>query len=771
MKNTSINEKKIYKNTELPISERVKDLMKRMTLEEKIAQTISIDTTTLLIDENEETELFESGQIQNEKLKDLLVNGIGAFQLPGKHMSPEKSAVYRNILQKHIIDHTRLQIPVLSQEECLMGQLSKDSTMFPRPIGLAGTFDTELVEEIYTAIGKETNSRGGHQAFTPVLDIGRDPRWGRYEETFGEDTYLVSRMAVSVVKGLQGGSQGVEKGHIISSPKHFAGYGQCAGGRNFAPTDIPLRMFRDEILPPFKAAVMEAGAKGIMPSHSEIDGIPCHANKWLLTNVLRDEWGFDGIVISDYNDASRLDLLHHVSKDVEEAAVCALSAGLDMDIPSGSAFNSLLSAAKKSEEVVKLINQAVSRILKVKFELGLFENVYADPDEAKTLVNSKAHKTLAKKAADKTIILLKNENDLLPIEQKNIKSIAVIGPNADPVEFSYYSTRPNIGTSILNGIVGKVGNQCKVLYEKGCHITKSVKVIETETNVVSKNPTLYTLDEEIEEMKKAVEAAKKSDVAIVCIGGSPSSSREAVTLQKHYGDSATLDIVGQQNKLLEMLLETGTPTIVVLINGKPLSCGFVYDNAPAILEGWYLGQETGNAVADVLFGDVNPGGKLPVTLARSAGHLPAYYSQKPSGFLKDYLFEIEGPYFCFGHGLSYTTFEYEGLALSKSVIKIGDSVEVSVNVSNTGDRVGDEVVQMYIRDNVASVTRPKMLLKGFKRITLSPGDTKKVKFEITPDKIEFTGIDYKPTIEAGTFNIMVGTSSKKFDTVVLTVIE
>lgn len=616
-----------------------------------------------------------------------------------------------------------------------------------------------MVEEVYGAIGKETAARGGHQAFTPVLDIGRDPRWGRIEETFGEDTYLVTRMGVAVVKGLQGGANGVEPGHIVSSPKHFAGYGQCAGGRNFGPTDIPMRMFRDEILPPFAAAVMEAKAKGIMPSHSEIDGIPCHGNEWLLTDVLRGEWGFDGIVISDYDDASRLDVLHHVEEDTEGASVRALKAGLDMDIPKGSAYKALLSAAEKSEEVKTLIDRAVRRILKLKFELGLFEQIDVDPQKAADLVNCDAHKALAKRAADRTMILLKNDNNTLPLDLSSLKFVAVIGPNADPVEFSYYSTRPNVGTSILDGIRAKVGQRCQVRYEMGCHITKSANVIETETELILDNPGTYTLEEEQAEINKAVEAAKASEVAVVCIGGSPSTSREAVTLMKHYGDNAHLDMVGQQTELVRRVIETGTPTIVVFISGKPISSTYVYDHAHAVIQGWYLGQETGHAVADVLFGDVNPGGKLSVTIARSAGHLPAYYSQKPTGTLKDYIFEVEGPLFPFGYGLSYTTFELDNLTLAKPVVKMGDDVEVTVLVTNTGNRTGDEVVQLYIRDDVASVTRPQKLLKGFERVTLAPGEEKTVCFCLKPEAFMFTGRDYQPNLEKGTFTIMVGTSS------------
>lgn len=760
-----------YRDPELPAASRAADLMARMTPEEKVSQLFSVDTNSLHIEESDLSAALEAGRLLDEQLIEKLKHGIGSFQLPGKSLSPEKSALYRNLLQRHIKEHTRLQIPVLSQEECLMGQLAKGATMFPRPIGLAGTFDPGLVEEIYRAVGRETSSRGAHQAFTPVLDIGRDPRWGRIEETFGEDTCLVTRMGVSVVKGLQGGSDGVHEGHIVSSPKHFAGYGQCAGGRNFAPTDIPLRQFTDEILPPFKAAVMEAHAKGIMPSHSEIDGVPCHGNTWLLTDLLRGEWGFDGIVISDYDDASRLDILHHVEEDLTGASVRALAAGLDMDIPIGSAFHSLLDAAVRSDEVMSLIDRAVSRVLKLKFELGLFEKVLVEPEQAAVLVNCPEHRALAKRAADKTLILLKNEQELLPLDLESLTSLAVIGPNADPVEFSYYSTRPNVGVSILDGIREKVGDRCRISYEMGCHITDDSMVIETETEVVVRNPGLYTFEEEKAYIERAVAAAAGSDAAVVCIGGSPSTSREAVTLMKHYGDNAYLGLLGQQEELLRRVLETGTPTIVMIISGKPISSPYLYEHAGSVIQGWYLGQETGRSVADALFGDVNPGGKLPVTIPRSAGHLPSYYSQKPTGVLKDYIFEIEGPLFPFGFGLSYTTFRLEGLTLSKPVISMHEESLVSIDVTNTGNRTGDEVIQLYIRDDVASITRPVRLLKDFKRITLQPGEEQRVSFTLTSKLFEFTGLDYRPTIEAGTFTIMVGTSSEEYDTVTLTLTE
>ncbi len=750
----------IYKDSSKPIETRVQDLLSRMTLDEKIAQTLSINPVMLAVAPEKQAELLENGKITDENLVELMKNGMGSLQLPGKNMAPKESGMYRNILQKHLMENTRLQIPFLSQEECLNGQLAKGATMFPRPIGMAGSFDRELVQEVYSAVGNEARARGAHQAFTPVLDIGRDPRWGRIEETFGEDTYLVAQMGLSVVKGLQGGANGVKDGHIISSPKHMVGYAQGAGGRNFAPTTVSKRELHDQILPPFKTAVKEGGALGIMPSHADIDGVPCHGNHWLLTELLKEEWGFKGIVVSDYNDIERLDILHHVAQDTTQAAAMGLKAGMDMDVPAGSAFRHLAKAIECDASLIEHLDNAVARILRLKFALGLFENPYVDIDKIEDVVNCEKHIELAKKAARKVPILLKNENKTLPLQKGKTANIAVIGPTAHPVEFSYYSERPNIGVSILDGIKEKAGENCNVAYEMGCHITKNSSAMETELDAEIENPTLYSFEEEKESIEKAVEIAKNSDVAIVCLGGSPSTSREAVTLMAHYGDNAHLDLVGQQNELLRRVLQTGTPTVVVLINGKPLSCEYVYNNAHAVLECWYLGTQTGTGVADILFGDVNPSGKLPVTIARSAGHLPSYYSQKATAFLKDYLFEKEGPLFWFGYGLSYTEYDYSNLRLSSPQIKKGESITVSVDVKNTGERDGEEIVQLYVSDIQASVVRPSIELKGFEKVFIKAGETKTVVFEIKTDMFEFTGLDYKPTIESGEFKISVGKNCK-----------
>ena len=745
----------------MEIEKKVESMLNQMNLDEKIAQTRTIPTNDFILDDEEKRLMFSKGELQSERIKKALQFGLGAFQLPGKNLSIEESVQYRNILQKYLKEHTRLGIPALVHEECLNGQLAKNSTMFPKPIAMASSFNVELVEQVYDVIGKETRARGGHQAFTPVLDLGRDPRWGRIEETYGEDTCLVSEIGLAAVKGLQGGKDGVEKGHIVASPKHFAGYGQCEGGRNFAPTNLTERYLRDHVFPPFEKAILEGGALGIMPSHAEIDGVPCHGNPWLLRTVLRDEWGFEGIVVSDYGDVERLEILHHIVDNKQEAAVRGLCSGVDIDAPSGGAYSELKEIIKNNPKLEKTLDEAVRRILKLKIKLGLLDEIYVDEKHAKDIVNRDEHKGIALKIAEESVVLLENRNQTLPLYEANLKKVAVIGPTADPVEFGYYSERPNVGVSILDGIRNKAKGKFEVEYEQGCGLTREKYAMETETDVILKNPTLFTLEEEAEKIEKAVQTAKKSDVVILCLGGSPDTSREAVTLMKHYGDNATLDLVGQQNELFRRIKETGVPVVVVLINGKPFSCGMVYENADAVLEAWYLGQETGTAVANILFGDVNPSGKLPVTIVRNAGHLPGYYSQKRTGFLKEYLFEKEGPYYWFGYGLSYTKFLYQNLDVE--VVRNSDVMAyASIEVANIGEVTGKEIVQLYITDLVGSVTRPVKELKSFQKIELLPGENKKINFSITKDMLSFTGMNYDRIYEPGEFLIMIGTDCQNF---------
>lgn len=744
-----------YLNPQLPVEQRVANLLSRMTIEEKVAQTVCIwDRSGAFFDED--------GNLTDEA-KEILKHGLGQFARPSVNRTPMESAIITNTLQKYVIENTRLGIPIIFHEEGLHGHMAPGGTSFPQAIALASTWDPDLVEEIFTAVAAEIRARGSHQALTPVLGIAREPRWGRTEETYGEDPYLVSRMGVACVKGFQGKGPNIDKQHVIATPKHFAVHSQPEGGQNCAPCNFSERIIREMFLPPFEAVVTEAGAMSIMPSYNEIDGIPLHANKKLLQSILRNEWGFQGFVVSDYRGISKLQIQHHIVSNKADAAKKALEAGVDIELPQIDCYKTLIQQVKDGKVSKVDLDKAVSRILRAKFLLSLFEDPYADPDYAKRITNSKEHRELALKTARKAIILLKNEGNLLPLDRKKIKSMAVIGPNADICHLGGYSDKPDYTVSILQGIKEKVGSDIKVLFSKGCKITKSEKI---------RGVNEVELSDPIEDAKRiaeAVKVAEKCDVAIIAVGGNEQTCREGYNEQRR-GDRASLDMLGQQTELVRAIVETGTPTVVFLINGRPLSINYIAENVPTVFEGWYLGQETGTAVADVLFGNYNPGGKLPITFPRSVGILPAYYNKKPS-VDRSFLFTNKEPLFPFGHGLSYTTFIYENLNVSPNRIRPPGKAVVSVDITNTGRITGDEVIQMYIRDVVSSVTRPVKELKDFKRITLKPGETKTVNFTIIPDKLSFLDENMNNVVEPGMFDIMVGSSSTDVMTVSFEVVD
>jgi beta-glucosidase len=573
---------------------------------------------------------------------------------------------------------------------------------------------------------------------------------------------LVSRMAVAIIKALQGSGPGVDGDHIIATAKHFAAHGQPEGGTNIAPANYSERVLREFFLPSFEAAVKEAGVMSVMASYNEIDGVPAHANKWLLEKVLREEWGFKGYIVSDYYGIAQLESLHHVAAGKAEAARLALEAGVDLDLPDPDCFPVLVQLVKEGMVAEATIDRAVARNLRAKFLLGLFENPYVDPERAVKVTNSQIHRDLAVEAARRSIILLKNENNLLPLDRNELKSIAVIGPNADRVHLGGYSDNPGRGISVLQGIKDKVGSNIKVTHAVGCNITKEGGDWWADTSHLS-DPA-----EDSKLIAQAVATAKAADLALLVLGGNEDTNKEGWA-DNHLGDRDSLDLVGRQNDLVKAVLETGKPTIVLLINSGPLSVNYIAEKVPAILEGFYLGQETGVAVADVLFGDYNPAGKLPVTFPRSVGQLPSYYHRKPTA-RRGYLFASKEPLFPFGFGLSYTTFEYSNLRLSATQIGPADQTKVSVRITNTGKRAGDEIAQLYIHDLVSSVTRPVMELKDFKRISLAAGESQTVEFVITPDKLSFFDLNMNRSVEPGWFDIMVGTSSVKYQTAKLEVI-
>ncbi len=750
-----------YKNQRLPVDQRVNDLLSRMTLEEKVAQLTGLWQGRPQV--KPQTDFSTSrGEVSSERARQVLANGIGQIARQRERMGPHEGATFANAIQKWLIENTRLGIPAILHDEILHGHMAQGSTSFPQPIALASTWDPDFIASVFTAGALETRARGSHQVLGPNLDVAREPRWGRTEETFGEDPYLVSRMGVAITKALQGPGPGVDGNHVIATAKHFAAHGQPEGGTNIAPANYSERVLREIFLPSFEAAVREAGSLSVMASYNEIDGVPSHANKWLLEKVLRQEWGFQGTVVSDYYAVPQMQDLHRVARDKVSAAKLAIEAGVDMELPDPDCYPTLVQLVKDGKVSEATIDRAVARNLRNKFLLGLFENPYVDPDRAVRVTNTIANRELAAEAARRSIVLLKNENNVLPLDRNTLKTIAIIGPNADRVHLGGYSDNPGRGVSVLQGITDKLSGKVKITYAEGCKITKEGGDWWADVSHLS------DAAEDSRLIAQAAEAAKAADVSILVLGGNEDTNKEAWA-DNHLGDRDSLDLVGRQNDLVKAVLETGKPTIVLLINSGPLSINYIAEKVPAILEGFYLGQETGVAVADVLFGDYNPAGKLTVTFPRSVGQLPAYYNRKPTA-KRGYLFTSKEPLFPFGFGLSYTTFAYSKLNVSPAQIGPAGQAKVSVTVTNSGKRAGTEIVQLYIRDLVSSVTRPVLELKDFTRISLSPGESKTVEFVITPDKLSFLDLNMNRIVEPGWFDIMVGTSSINYETAKLEVV-
>ena len=745
-----------YKNPKISVDGRVADLLGRMTLEEKVAQMICIwgQKKTILFDED--------GKLNLKKLSLYLKDGIGQIgrisDTAGGQEAVEMAAL-SNDLQRFFVEETRLGIPAIFHEECLHGLAAKDATSYPQPIGLASTFNPQLIEKIYSAIAEETRSRGAHQALTPVVDVARDPRWGRVEETFGEDPYLVSQMGIAAVKGFQGNGTFADKKHLIATLKHFAAHGQPESGSNCGPANFSERVLRDTFLFPFKEVIKKGNAMSVMASYNEIDGIPSHANRWLLWDVLRGEWGFEGFVVSDYYAITELNgkadsVSHAVAANKIDAAILSINAGVNIELPDPDCYPNIVKLVQEGIVAEAAIDELVAGLLKYKFLIGLFDDPYVTPDAVSHERRIEENRKIALRAARETITLLKNEGGLLPLTKKAETTLAVIGPNADRKLLGGYSGKPKYFTSVLQGIKEKAGNGVTVLYSEGC---KNTVGGAWEEDVV----TLPDPDENRKLIAQAVATAQKADTVILVLGDNEQTSREAWS-NVHLGDRASLELFGVQNELVKAVVETGKPIVVLLFNGRPNSIGYVAANIPAIIECWYLGQETGTAVADVLFGDFNPGGKLPISIPRSVGHIPCFYNHKPSS-RRGYLFDDISALYPFGYGLSYTSFSFAHVRLEKPVIRANESTKVFVDVENTGNLAGDEVVQVYIRDVVSSVTRPVKELKEFKKISLKPGESQTIAFTISPEQLSFTNIDMKYTVEPGDFEIMVGSSSRDSD--------
>ncbi len=747
-------------DTDLPIGERVEHLLAAMTLEEKIMQLGSVWIY----------EVLDSTQrLAAAKLADRLGRGLGQItRLAGATtLPPQEVAALGNDIQRFLVEQTRSGIPAMMHDECCSGMLAYGASNFPQIIGLASTWDPELVQAMTEVIRMQMRALGVHHGLAPVLDIARDPRWGRIEETFGEDPYLAARMGVAYVRGLQGEdwSQGV-----VATGKHFVGYSAPEGGLNWAPAHLGERELREVYLLPFEAAVQEANMASMMNAYQELDGVPCAASKRLLTDILRDEWGFEGVVVSDYFAINQLVDYHQFAQDKAEAARLALEAGMDLELPSSDCFQQpLIDAVKSGALTMEAIDRPVQRILAMKFAFGLFENPYVDTDHFVTVWDTLEQRALVRTIGQKSMVLLKNEADLLPLSP-GLRSVAVIGPNAASTrnlmgDYSYPAHVETLGAmseehfpdapvsevagyeatdttpivTVLEGVKQALDSGAEVRYARGCDV----------------------LDPATNGFAEAVEAANASQVAIVVVGDKAGLTMDSSTGE--FRDRTTLGLPGVQQALVEAVVATGTPTIVVLANGRPFAIPWIVENVPAILEAWLPGEEGGHAVADVLFGKVNPGGKLPVTIVRSVGQVPLFYAHRPSGARSfpygPYVDESNEPLFPFGYGLSYTSFEIGDLTVTPASITVDGHVEISVRVTNTGVREGDEVVQLYTRTDGATVTRPVKELRGFRRISLAAGESKTVRFTLPIAQMAYYNGEMELGVEPASVTVMVGNSA------------
>ena len=750
----------LYKNPKATVEQRVDDLLGRMTLEEKIVQLTTVWTRKQEIftaandfDAAKAHQVFPSGIGQMARPSDLRGTG-DPFATP--YRDAKQTVALVNSIQKYAVKETRLGIPVLFHEEGLHGYAAKDATSFPQAIALASSWDPDLLTRVFAVAAREMRARGVQQVLAPVVDVARDPRWGRIEETYGEDPHLVGRLGIAAVRGFQGDTLPLAPGKVFATLKHMTGHGQPESGTNVGPASISERVLREVFFPPFAAAIKSSNALNVMASYNEIDGIPSHGNYWLLHDILRGEMGFTGSVVSDYEGIEQLQTLHHVEPDFLHAAARAMHAGVDFDLPDGAAYEKLPEALAKGLVTQEQIDTAVRRMLKMKFLAGLFENPYADGKAAAAITNNAEARALAVQAARETTVLLKNDG-ALPLH--DVTTLAVIGPNAAKVDLGGYSNVPNHTVSLLQGIQAKA--RVKVVSAEGVRITDKGDWYSDEVKLADREANLARI-------QQAVQVAKSADQILLVIGSNSAVSREAWDKATHLGDRADIGLIAQQNELAQAMFALGKPVVVVLINGAPLSIPEVAGKANAILEAWYPGQEGGTALAEILFGDANPGGKLPVTIARSVGQLPIYYNQKPTAH-RGYMFDSAQPLYPFGFGLSYTTFEISAPRLSASQIKSGDSVVVSVDVRNTGKVAGDEVVQLYLHDVVSSVTRPVKELKGFRRVTLAPGESKVLQFTLDRDAFALWNQEMKRVVEPGAFEIMVGPNSVDLKTTTLEV--
>ncbi len=739
----------IYLDPSQPIEKRVEDLLQRMTLAEKIGQ-LNMPCVYVNGLGRDQASKFEGVR---QFAAGTYVEGIGPaggfFTMANTilHEGPRQQADFFNELQHIAVEQTRLGIPLLQTEEGTHGLMCSGGTIFPEGLAIGSTWNMDLVRKLYTVAAKEARAVGIHQLFTLVIEPNRDPRLGRNMEGYSEDPFLCARIAESIVAAVQGNNIAAPD-KVVAGFCHYPGQSQSVSGLERGAMEISERMLREVFLPPWFAGIKKGGALGVMATYPAIDGVPTHASEKILTQILRNELGFQGLVLGEGSGLTTL-VYEGVAPTQKEAGILALKAGVDVGISFEDAYmSSLLESVAEGTAPLEAIDRSVRRILLQKFKLGLFEKPYVDPEYSVTVSHTREHQELALQVAREGIVLLKNENNLLPLN-KNLSSIAVIGPNADHEknqlgDYTAHSILQAIVT-ILDGIKAKVSPETEVVYVKGCEV----------------------IGDEVNELRASEEAARQADVAIVVVGENEWQTPGKKGTDGEGYDVASLDLTGLQLDLVKAVHATGTPTVVVLINGRPLSIPWITEHVPAIVEPWICGEQGGHAVADVLFGDYNPSGRLPITIPRHVGQLPVYYNYKPSkahwiehGWGKAYADMSAKPLYEFGFGISYTTFEYSNLRISASEIGAGDEVVISVDVKNVGQRQGAEVVQLYLNDVISSVVTPVKELRGFSKIDLAPGETKTVQFTIGFEHMSLLDQDLQTVVEPGQFDVMVGSSSE-----------
>ncbi|MGM9700779.1 MAG: glycoside hydrolase family 3 N-terminal domain-containing protein [Prevotella sp.] len=741
-----------YQNPKLSVEQRTQDLLSRMTLEEKVEQLNMKSLNSLKMDSR--------GRVTDSSLVKLFAGkSIGCLESP--FVEHDKIAAYSEAADHYLRHHTRLGIPAIQIAECLHGQMALGATIFPQAIGLGCTWNPGLIRQMASVIAEEASLSGVDQALSPLFDLARDPRYGRVEECYGEDPFLVAEMGKAFVIGMQGEPQqtrlGLEKGKLACTAKHFVAYSVPQAGINIAPALVGERTLRELHFVPFHKAVTEANIYSLMPGYHEVDGIPVHGNKWLLTDVLRNEWHFNGYVFSDYGAIGMMDNFHCTTQDKKESAIRALKAGVDLEAPGSYAYGEIAALVRSGELDEAVVDTAVARVLRAKFRMGLFDHPYKKEKHLAEKIHKSSSVALAQQIAEESVVLLKNDRQLLPLDKKQLRKIAVIGPNADKVQFGDYSITKNndYGETVLQGIRQYVGDQVQVSYAEGCGITHLSK----------------------QGFDQAARLARESDVVVLVLGGTSiiysgigwgdPNSKEVNTCGEGL-DRNELNFPGVQRELLEVVAAQGKPVVLVMLNGRPYTIPEEVKKVGAVVEAWYPGEKGGSALARILFGEVCPSGKLSMSFPKTEGHIPVYANHKPSakGYYhhpgtpekpgRDYVFSSPSPLFCFGHGLSYTSFAYSGLQIRTGM---GDEdIQVTCRVKNTGHCAGAEVVQLYIRDKVSSVTTPVRALKGFSKVWLEPGEEKEVTLHVKREDLKLWNEAMQHVLEPGKFGVYVGAS-------------